>query len=94
MAHSERHFFKAFPLSDVTSVLSNEIEPLVGSTSLLIILSNVDFPAPDFPIMPTISPWVTSSVMPLTAIRPSVFFPNCFIKEFSRSDPIFFPIKK
>src|SRR6478736_2237655 len=57
----------AFGMMPPISSPSNTMRPEVWSSSRITIIDVVDFPQPDSPTRPTLSPWPTVKLMPSTA---------------------------
>ena len=75
MAQSFCHTRLSFFVNESISLPSIKIDPLVASVRRFIILSNVDFPAPDLPMIPIISGLLISNVTSFTArLSPKYLF--------------------
>ncbi len=75
-----RTAFRARPDSLVMSSPLYEIAPAVGRSRLTSILATVDFPQPDSPTMPSVSPARRSKETPSTALTA----PTCLRKTMPR----------
>ena len=53
---------------------SNQIRPAVVSSSLMMQRASVDFPQPDSPTMPSVSPGLMLKVTPSTAFTEAISF--------------------